>query len=944
MAAYDGSIRIDTKINSSGFNNGVKSISSGLNNITGALKKMAVAVGLAFSVKAVIDFGKASVSAATELENAMTGLQSIMEGQGRSFKKAKGFIDEYISDGLVPATQAINAYKNLALRGYDDTQIQQVLVALKDSAAFGRQASYSLGEAVVSATEGLKNENSILVDNAGVTKNVAKMWDEYAKKIGTTSNNLTQQQKIQAEVNGILEETKYQTGDAAKIADSYSGQVLKLGYALNNFKIAVGNALMPVIKNIIPPLIEIVNWFTRLANAVAQVTAALFGKTVKVNTQIAESSGQASAAVSNLADSEKAAGDAAEKAGKQAKGALANFDDLNVLAQNSEVSAKEENSFGAGNGVGTSLSEFSDMTGEGADISSELMEKIEKFKRLIENIKKALEPTINALKRLWEQLKVIGGFAWDALQDFYETFLKPVGEWFFGEDSGLAKFVNIIKEGLEKIDWQKINDALHELWNALTPFVINIGEGLLWFLENVLVPLGVWAMNNIVPLVIEGIAAAIEALNGVINALKPLGEWLWENFLKPIAEWTGGIIVDVLTSIVEGLQDFANWINENEGAVQAITLAVAAFFAAWEVTSLGAFIINAGGIVAILGKLAAALYASTVAKIVDAAQTAYLVALYAKDFAVALANNVVNLAKDTAAWVASTAAKAANTAAQIAQTAAATAWNAVCTVSTAVTTAFGAAVAFLTSPIGLVVIAIGALIAIVAILITHWDEVKEHASKAWDFIKKAWEEASDWISTNVTEPIGNFFSGLWDDVKLAASQAWEDIKLTFSSAKTWFDENVIMPIKNAFKIGINGMIGFVEGFVNRFIKGINSIIEAINSISFDIPEFLGGGHVGFNLATINEIKIPKLATGAVIPPNQEFLAILGDQKRGRNLEAPEGLIRQIMREELAGLQSGSGDITITFDGNLAQLARVLNPVIKKENKRIGATLQTGGAY
>ena len=164
MAGYDGSIRIDTKINSSGFNNGIKNINSGLMAITKSLKNIAIAAGVAFSVKAVLDFGKASVSAATEMQNALMGLQSIMEGQGRSFQKAKGFIDEYISDGLIPATKAITAYKNLALRGYDDSQIQQVLIALKDSAAFGRQASYSLGEAVETATEGLKNENSILVD------------------------------------------------------------------------------------------------------------------------------------------------------------------------------------------------------------------------------------------------------------------------------------------------------------------------------------------------------------------------------------------------------------------------------------------------------------------------------------------------------------------------------------------------------------------------------------------------------------------------------------------------------------------------------------------------------------------------------------------------------------------------------------------------------------
>ncbi|MFO8212483.1 hypothetical protein R2K36_34040, partial [Pseudomonas aeruginosa] len=81
-------------------------------------------------------------------------------------------------------------------------------------------------------------------------------------------------------------------------------------------------------------------------------------------------------------------------------------------------------------------------------------------------------------KRLWEELKRLSGFVWDGLKDFYDTFLVPVGKWILGE--GLPRFFDIIANGLSKIDWQKINDALHELWVALTPFAINIGEGLLW--------------------------------------------------------------------------------------------------------------------------------------------------------------------------------------------------------------------------------------------------------------------------------------------------------------------------------------------------------------------------------------------------------------------------------------------------------------------------------
>ena len=157
VGSVDGSIRIDTKIDSRGFNTGIKSL-------IGTLGKFASVVGVAFGVGAVVKFGATAVAEASKLASAMVGLQSVVDGQGKSFAGAKAFVNDYIADGLIPATNAINAYKNLAMRGYDTSQIEATLTILKDTAAFGRQASYSMGDAVQSATEGLKNENSILVN------------------------------------------------------------------------------------------------------------------------------------------------------------------------------------------------------------------------------------------------------------------------------------------------------------------------------------------------------------------------------------------------------------------------------------------------------------------------------------------------------------------------------------------------------------------------------------------------------------------------------------------------------------------------------------------------------------------------------------------------------------------------------------------------------------
>jgi len=272
---YDGSIRIDSRIDTKNFNNGIKSMMS-------SVKGLAAAVGLALGVAGIVMFGKSAVSAASDLASAMTGLQSVTTGTGKSFAEAQKFINEFISDGLVPATNAITAYKNLALRGYSTDQIEQTMIALKDASAFGRQSSLTMGEAVQSASEGLKNENSILVDNAGVTKNVAKMWDEYARSIGTTANRLNQQQKIQAEVNGIMAETRFQTGDAAKLAGGYAGMVSALGTSFYNLKVAVGNAIIPILSAIIPYIKMAIDWLVVLFNTIGRVISLLFGVDVSL--------------------------------------------------------------------------------------------------------------------------------------------------------------------------------------------------------------------------------------------------------------------------------------------------------------------------------------------------------------------------------------------------------------------------------------------------------------------------------------------------------------------------------------------------------------------------------------------------------------------------------------------------------------------------------------
>ena len=221
---------------------------------------------------------RGAIEAANEYNNAMVGLNSLAEGTGQDFGDLQAAAEDLASDGLMTVADAAASLKNLLARGFSADEAVDMLERLKDAAAFGRQSSLSLGEAVRSASEGIKNENSILVDNAGVTKNVASMWEEYAATIGKSAANLTQAEKRQAEYNGIMQETAYQVGDAARYAEEFAGKQAALEAATLRVNQALGasvqGALTPLLEAVTPLVDALAGWIERNPELTAGIVAA----------------------------------------------------------------------------------------------------------------------------------------------------------------------------------------------------------------------------------------------------------------------------------------------------------------------------------------------------------------------------------------------------------------------------------------------------------------------------------------------------------------------------------------------------------------------------------------------------------------------------------------------------------------------------------------------
>lgn len=215
-----------------------------------------------------------------------------------------------------------------------------------------------------------------------------------------------------------------------------------------------------------------------------------------------------------------------------------------------------------------------------------------------------------------------------------------------------------------------------------------------------------------------------------------------------------------------------------------------------------------------------------------------------------------------------------------------------------------------------------------------WDGLKNTWNAVIDSIRDAWNMFIEWLRGKNPELAAIFetYGKLAADLYNTAKQILSGF-ITFISGVFTGDWNRAWEgVKEIFRGIWNRIVAILEGAVNLIIGGINWMIRQLNKIQIKAPDWLGGGTIGFNIPAISTVSIPRLAQGAVIPPNREFLAVLGDQKNGTNVEAPLETIKQAVAEVLS--QNGSGEeITIKFTGDLAALARVLTPEITRQQRR-----------
>lgn len=223
--------------------------------------------------------------------------------------------------------------------------------------------------------------------------------------------------------------------------------------------------------------------------------------------------------------------------------------------------------------------------GTGIEICSNVFEIITNINETIANLRERFQIA-------WQENETGKGII-QGILDIFNTILKTINDITLDTE-----------KWSEKLDFSPLLTSIHGLLKSLEPFTENIGSGLEWFYNNVLLPLASWTIENIIPAFLALLSAVIKLLNAVITTFKPLAKWLWDNFLQPIAEWTGGIIVSVINGIADALTSVSDWITEHQTLVQDFVIIVASIGTSLAIAGIINAVVTAftamGGIMGIL--------------------------------------------------------------------------------------------------------------------------------------------------------------------------------------------------------------------------------------------------------------------------------------------------------------------------------------------------------
>lgn len=870
----DGKVVIDTGLNNKGIKSDINGISGAFGGLKSALSQIGGLLSSVFAAGALISFGKQAI----ELGSDLAEVQNVVDV---SFGSMSAACEDFAKSAIMnfgmselAAKRTASTYMAMAKGlGVADEAARDMsigLAALSGDAAsfFNMDQDYvktKLTGVFTGETEALK-ELGVVMTQANLK--------QFAMKKGMNDNidTMSQAELVALRYAFVTDALSLAAGDFVRTQDSWANQTRILSMQWESFMSVIGQTLTTILLPAVKVLNSMLSSLIGLAQQLNSFVNGLFGIEQVVGVTSSVGTGLDSAA-----DSAEDFAEATKKAGKAAK-SLAGFDQLNKLSAPSGGSTADTSAIGGG------------ATGTTITVTSATETVFSGFQTIIDKIRDLIAP-------------------------------------------------------LQEIDLIPLKESLKELWEAFENFAAVIGNVFEWVWYEILVPLAQWGVEEGAPSTVDALAAAFEGLSATVSVLIESFKECWDE-IEPVISWIAETVLVVLEDLKNIGQDIAaKWeknapkikrIFENIGTVIEKIWAVIGPIVTWirDAVSTIATEIPGNELQHIIDQLfaiseiLAGLFTGDIQKIFSgfgaaiAAETDYAEAQI-KTFADSLGIDL-----DAAdQWVKETAQNIGQSFSD--------AWDKVVAAWEGTASWFNDTV--------------------IAPLQEFWAPISEWfgelfgsieqtlddvfynigviAEGCWEIIKYAWEVASGWFDEKVIQPVAGVFEDTWADVSSWATDAWANIKEAFRPVAEWFDTNVIQPVSQFFvdlwegfsskateawesvKEAFVDMGQWAKDILNELIRALNSgltsIFGGVNKALSKMKDLQVGDMQPFaNIKTITVPQIPYLAKGAVLPANKPFLAMVGDQRHGTNIEAPLSTIQEavaaVMEDYSAANMAGHG--------------------------------------
>ncbi len=622
--AVDGSLVFDTRIDSDGFNQGTKQLSTSLTRLKSTLGKVGVAVAAAFSIKKIVDFGKRAIETASDLQEVQNVVDTAFGDMSYKMEEFANTSVEQFGISKLAAKQTGSTFMAMSVgMGIARDAASDMSVALTGLSA--DMASFYNVEQDVAATalKSVFTGETETLKQFGVVMTEANL-EAYALSKGITKSlsSMTQAEKVQLRYRYVLSQTALAQGDFAKTSDSWANQTRILSEKWKEFSSTVGTVLMRVVL----PAVQILNRALTNLNSYAQAAAKTLADLFGWETNISASAGQLASETENSANNYSAMAAAAEETNQASEKSLASFDQLNKLSGNSSDDSpvdfadvpvgitvtNQEDAIGQAEGL---VEKFQNIFSKISDIISSAFD----FSTVIENCKKGFQ---NLKKFFGGIFKVLG----ESTQGMRETVTNAFYHMFAGVSQYASSITTIVSDMFSKwtenaAQWVEDNQEkikavfdsfqqiMADIMNLFGSIFSDIGRSLTEWWNNGFAPvydklcqafwdiagilMDVW--NNYIYPVVDTVISELQRLwdqhlkplwDDVLSFVTSVGNFvmmLWEKFLKPfidklvvqwgplfknvfsnVAKFVGdaiGVVVDAIRNIINTLKNVLNFIT-----------------------------------------------------------------------------------------------------------------------------------------------------------------------------------------------------------------------------------------------------------------------------------------------------------------------------------------------------------------------------------------------